>query len=281
MAEFLDDVRIPLNYNPILREYNIPLKKSSAQQAIFYCPWSGTKLPKSVREEYFRILEEEYNIDSSTKDIPKELKSDIWWKKRKLQLFMKQILARFIFSEQKYIEIYFPDSSNKINYFYKPTEKLHKFDEVMITYFDKEKEILLHKDTLDIALLSVIGQINKSFEELDLPPEIQMGQMVYALNESKKEYATETVGIYKNIDFSNYWVWSTAGGAQTFIYTFEGSLYLEIGKIYQWQYDDNDIDLLFYQEFMKNYKPIAVEKISKKTAQQWLEQCTALLKQIE
>jgi hypothetical protein len=195
---------------------------------------------------------------------------------------MKQILTRFILSEQKYIEIYFPEIENKFNYYYRPTEKLHKFDEVSIAFYYDENKILLYRNILEDGVLRISDRLLEADQELiDLPTEIQVGQMVYALNESKKEYATEAVGIYRNIDFSNYWVWSTAGGPQTFMYTFEGSLYLEIGLTYQWQYDDNDIDLLFYQEFMKNYKPIAVEKISKETAQQWLEQCNRLMKQIE
>ncbi len=92
MDEFLEDIRIPLNYDPVFREYLMPLSyrgKITALQGLDYCPWCGTKLPKSVREEWFDILEKEYGIDHPRYDeqeklIPEEFKTDEWWKKRGL-----------------------------------------------------------------------------------------------------------------------------------------------------------------------------------------------------
>lgn len=89
MEDFLNDARIPVQYYPISREYGIPLKGSSAIQLLSYCPWCGKKLPKSLRDEYFDILEKEYGLDNYDIDdhperIPEEFKSDEWWKKRSL-----------------------------------------------------------------------------------------------------------------------------------------------------------------------------------------------------
>lgn len=89
MDTFLEDKRIPLQYNPITREYSIPLKGSSAIQLIFYCPWCGKKLPKDLGEEFFEILEKKYGIESNldilkNPNLPQEFKSDEWWKKRGL-----------------------------------------------------------------------------------------------------------------------------------------------------------------------------------------------------
>ena len=91
---FLEDPRIPIYYDSTYREYYIPLLKKNrniitAAQCIDYCPWCGTKLPKSVREEWFDILEKEYGIDHPRYDeqeklIPEEFKTDEWWKKRGL-----------------------------------------------------------------------------------------------------------------------------------------------------------------------------------------------------
>jgi hypothetical protein len=198
---------------------------------------------------------------------------------------MKQILTQFILSEQKYIEIYFPEIENKFNYYYQPTEKLHKFDEVSITFYYDENEILLYRNILEDGMLRISDRLLEADQELiELPTEIQVGQMVYALNESGKD---ENSNCFKTVEFHKFWVWSVADimhGAETFMYTRNGQLYLEIGKIYPWLYDEPDLsdsNFMSYDEFMKNYKPIAVEKISKKTAQQWLEQCNRLIKQIE
>ncbi len=55
---------------------------------IFYCPWCGTKLPKSLPDEWDDILEKEYGIedptDSDREKVPAEFWTDEWWKKRGL-----------------------------------------------------------------------------------------------------------------------------------------------------------------------------------------------------
>lgn len=89
MKSFLNDKKIPLKYYPIIREYAMPLKGSSAIQCIFYCPWCGKKLPKDLRDEFFDILENEHNVEpeldiQNDPHIPEEFKSDEWWKKRGL-----------------------------------------------------------------------------------------------------------------------------------------------------------------------------------------------------
>ena len=89
MEDFLDDTRIPVQYYSISREYGVSLKGSSAIQLLSYCPWCGKKLPESLRDEYYDILEKEYELDSydindHPEKIPQEFKSDEWWKKRGL-----------------------------------------------------------------------------------------------------------------------------------------------------------------------------------------------------
>jgi hypothetical protein len=196
---------------------------------------------------------------------------------------MKKILASFMISKDKRIELYFSDIKYKRNYFYEPTKKLHRFDEVMVTYYYHNNRINLYRDTLDGAFLSLVGNLEKVKQgRFEKPLSIDVGKMVYALNESDKENANE---LYKDINFNNFWLWSTpaAEGAESFMYTYKGTLYLEIGLLYPWLYhepDPSDPNYVLYQDFIKNYKPIAVEKISNETAMQWLNQCNALLKQI-
>jgi hypothetical protein len=60
-----------------------------ARQGVDYCPWCGTKLPESLFDTRFDILEKEYGIDSPYDDkqkdkIPAEFLTDEWWKKRGL-----------------------------------------------------------------------------------------------------------------------------------------------------------------------------------------------------
>jgi len=89
MAEFIVDPRIPIDYIPYLREHIITSKKFSMAHIIYYCPWCGTKLPTSVREEYFEIFYDELHLTRAdnllkTPGLPEEFKTDEWWKKRGL-----------------------------------------------------------------------------------------------------------------------------------------------------------------------------------------------------
>jgi len=74
------------------REYGLPIRdgknsSASSYMVIYYCPWCGSELPTSLRDEWFHIMRSEYGLENPYDDkrkIPKEFKSDLWWKKRKL-----------------------------------------------------------------------------------------------------------------------------------------------------------------------------------------------------
>ena len=79
----LEDKKTSIGYEDKFREYYIEMKQSNSYQIINYCPWCGKKLPTSLRDEWFDILEEDYNIEDVIKEenkIPKEFKSGFWWK---------------------------------------------------------------------------------------------------------------------------------------------------------------------------------------------------------
>lgn len=49
MGDFLEDYRIPIDYDPDENRYFIPLMWPHAgTQGLFFCPWCGTKLPPAV-----------------------------------------------------------------------------------------------------------------------------------------------------------------------------------------------------------------------------------------
>ena len=93
---WLQDLDCPLKYIPNLRFYSISVPRSIAKKnevwpgyAVHYCPNCGFKFPKDVVDEWMDILEKEYGIDDpydskQKKLIPKEFKTDEWWKKRGL-----------------------------------------------------------------------------------------------------------------------------------------------------------------------------------------------------
>lgn len=58
MEAHLADSDIPIQYAPRFREYGLKiLDGGSAKQLIHFCPWCGSRLPKSLRDEWFERLE--------------------------------------------------------------------------------------------------------------------------------------------------------------------------------------------------------------------------------
>lgn len=83
--------------------------------------------------------------------------------------------------------------------------------------------------------------------------------------------------------FSQYWLFSTSNDLQTWIYTINKRIIIEISPSYPWHYLDPKDDEPFetFEQFMKNYKPIAIHEISKETAQEWLKQAQDYLDIVE
>jgi len=92
----IQDQESPIKYEPEKRLYylcNIApglLKKNEVciSYQIFHCPLCGIQFPKDLSSEWWNIMEKEFNIsdflDEKLNKIPKEFKTEEWWKKRKL-----------------------------------------------------------------------------------------------------------------------------------------------------------------------------------------------------
>jgi hypothetical protein len=91
MVEFLEDPRCPISYDAVFREIYARKKEENIRYTFAFCPWCATKLPESLRVDFFDILRSEYGLDLALGDIkdspeliPPEFKTDEWWKKRGL-----------------------------------------------------------------------------------------------------------------------------------------------------------------------------------------------------
>ena len=89
MSNQINDPRTPFAYNQVLRWHYVICEKRSTDQLLFYCPWCGKELPKSLNEEYYAILYDELQLEPEfnvleTPGLPEEFKTDEWWKKRGL-----------------------------------------------------------------------------------------------------------------------------------------------------------------------------------------------------
>lgn len=78
-----------VKYSPKIREYSLKSLEGPYICPIEFCPWCGFKLPKSLNDEWFDILEEEYGLDlpdipPHKNKVPAEFLTEEWWKKRGL-----------------------------------------------------------------------------------------------------------------------------------------------------------------------------------------------------
>lgn len=84
----IEDKYCPIEYACRWREYTIRDFSSTSKSLILFCPNCGTKLPRSLRDDWFDILEQEYGLEDPLYDdkdkVPKEFMTDEWWKMRKL-----------------------------------------------------------------------------------------------------------------------------------------------------------------------------------------------------
>lgn len=80
MDHYLGDTETAIVYLNKFREYGVPvLDGGSSFICIEFCPWCGKKLPASLRDEWFALLEKRA-IDPDDLKIPAEYLTDRWWK---------------------------------------------------------------------------------------------------------------------------------------------------------------------------------------------------------
>jgi hypothetical protein len=186
----------------------------------------------------------------------------------------------FPLAENKSFFILVPPVHVKATWYQEPSEDLNKFDEVFFMY---ETEMgcffLANDEELHIILDTLITVLQKCLynpNDLRLEEPAQCGRLGFYYNET-------TIKDDQGYDFSRYWLFSTKE-VQTWIYALNKKMYIEISPSWRWLYNKPATSgprYSSYEEFIKNYKRIALEEISHKTAQQWLKQCEMLLKEIE
>lgn len=85
MNFFIKEEKVAIKYSLRYREFSIDLRGSNGGQIINFCPWCGFELPKSLRSDWFDILENKYSIEDpiEQKDqIPEKFLTDKWWRTR-------------------------------------------------------------------------------------------------------------------------------------------------------------------------------------------------------
>ena len=78
----IQDPDVPLLWTEKFRELTLQiLDGGDSGIVVTYCPWSGHKLPVSLRAEWFATLEQ-LDIDPYGSDIPADYLSSAWYNNR-------------------------------------------------------------------------------------------------------------------------------------------------------------------------------------------------------
>jgi len=193
---------------------------------------------------------------------------------------MKSLIT-FQISESQSIRIVI-DEQNKTNIYGYKVERLHVFDEVEVEYVCDNQVIVLARDTVQHIVTVFFHILKKSLEnKLQLDTSLAIEKVGYFF--SQKMYLSVNESEEKDDIFSKYWVWSSPDNIQTWLYNVDGKIYLEISQTYPWLFSDPDEDESYvsFDDYMKNYKPIAIVELQEMLVQIWINQCHAILQSIE
>lgn len=82
MEERVGDGETAIVYASKFREYGIRvIDEGTSFIAIRFCPWCGTTLAPSLRNEWFQELDSS-GFEAVSPDIPEAYQSDLWWNRK-------------------------------------------------------------------------------------------------------------------------------------------------------------------------------------------------------
>jgi len=80
LNSYAESSEYPIVYIPKFREYGISLQDGGNSFVhLNYCPFTGKKIPASLRDAWFDRLEELGFDDPSSQAVPEEYKTEAWW----------------------------------------------------------------------------------------------------------------------------------------------------------------------------------------------------------
>ena len=82
MRRAIEDPDVPVVWTPKFREIGVSVLDGGDSVILFaFCPWCGSKLPESLRDQWFSELER-LGIDPYGTDVPVEFLDEAWFKGR-------------------------------------------------------------------------------------------------------------------------------------------------------------------------------------------------------
>lgn len=174
--------------------------------------------------------------------------------------------------------------------FFVPCKKsdVYRYDTIEVAFYLRSKKYIVYTNDYIVEALVTLNNLLKRAiaDKLQLHESINkdIGFLWNEVLQDKGEmFPAYQLGGIEHWVGEKYLLWSVPGKYSTWLYQRGSEIFLEITPVYPWHFSEpKPTDQYYsYEEFIKNYKPLAVVEISKETAQRWLQQIEALLKIIE
>jgi len=174
-----------------------------------------------------------------------------------------------------------------------PLEVVHCCYSATIAFFKENEKTLIGDDSIDHNLsgFSILLKETLNFE-LKLHESIKM-DIGYLYNQDLESFYQQEQqhrpGLtYDKVDGIDYWVgrkyglWGCGSLAVWFYNNSDGEVIFEITPIYPGGFGNSDHrkQSISYDQWIQNYKPYLIRKISRNVAEQWLIQTNGILEQI-
>lgn len=163
---------------------------------------------------------------------------------------------------------------------------LYRWDPIEIIFKDKNIEYIINQHDYLMPKIEDIYYYLQSVikNKLCLSKSLK-GNIGYLRNQDSEQNNISISEKHKKLLKKKLPIYIMWGGNkfETWLYNQNNKIYLEIIPLYEWAYRDPEEGEKFipFDEWIENYKPLAVIEIDKATAQQWLEQTKMLMKEIE
>jgi hypothetical protein len=84
LFRYIREEKIAVFYNPSRRSFSIGSYDTGMRQEIYYCPWTGKRLPRSLAAKFSDMLREKDLSALEPETWPEEWRSEEWWRKANL-----------------------------------------------------------------------------------------------------------------------------------------------------------------------------------------------------
>lgn len=164
--------------------------------------------------------------------------------------------------------------------------KSFRYDEICILLNqDNENKYILYEDFFIAGLRDLDRVISNAL----------LGKLVYKENEPNigfawnEELAGKDLPVTIDAKGNKFWVgqkfilFDSPELLTTWLYEKNKKFWIEITPVYPWHHRDpkKDENFITYEEFMKDYKPIALFEVSHETLKEWLKRVQELLVIVE